>query len=667
MASMLRGTMGKTSLRVTARLGLVPRIMVLAVSGVVLLGAAVTATTVTVIRQDAARAARERIETNIRVAWQELRRAGQPFRLADGMLLAGDHVLNGNFEVVDRVKDLVGGTATVFMGDTRVSTNVLKSDGSRAIGTQLARTAAYEAVFTRKEGFRGEVGILGEPYMTAYDPILDPEGTVVGVLYVGIKKAEFLGAADRTVWTVVGATGLAALLASAASYLIARRTIAVPLKAGISAMRALAGGNLEVAVPASAREDEIGEMAQALAVFKAAAVDRRALAEAQRRSDQARERRQAAVEQLTSDFSLSVQGILGGVTTSADSLRDSAGSMIAVARETSTQSSAAAAAAEQASANVETVAAAAEELAASEAEIARQINRSSEIVRTAADEAGRVDAVVRTLAEATDRIGEVVTLINDIASQTNLLALNATIEAARAGEAGKGFAVVAGEVKNLAAQTARATDEIAHQIDSVRSVAAEVVTAIAGIGRTITTLNDGSATIAHAVEEQSAATQEIARNVQEASAGTREVTGSMAQINEEASATGTTAHAVYDTAESLSRQSKELTTEISDFLQAMKAAGDRREYERVATRLPATLHLGQLTRQVTVVDVSLGGARIDVAVDASTGTAVELRVDGWPPVRARVVGHGDAHTGLQFALDPATQARLRDVLPKAAA
>ncbi|MBC7953699.1 MAG: Cache 3/Cache 2 fusion domain-containing protein [Rhodospirillaceae bacterium] len=557
-------------------LGLVPRIIMLAGLGVLVLGIGIMSISTYLLRNAAEDAARERVDTNMKVAWQTLRAKGEHFRVEDCKLLAGDHVLNGNFEVVDKVKQLVGGTATLFMGDTRVSTNVIKADGNRAVGTQLARTTAYASVFEKNIPFRGEVAILGEPYMTAYDPLLDDSGAVIGVLYVGIKKSDFLKPATDTLWTQFAATLVVMTLASAMSWIIARRSIALPLNANITAMRLLAKGDLTAPLPSSDRTDEIGQMAAALAVFKSHAMERERLEAAERKEQEARNRRQQAIEQLTHDFNEGVRDVLQGVTQSAHQLRDAAQSMTAVADETSRQSTVVAAAAEQASVNVETVASAAEELASAEAEIARQVAHASNVADTAAGEAERVNTIVQTLVEATGRIGAVVGLINNIASRTNLLALNATIEAARAGDAGKGFAVVANEVKSLANQTARATDDIVAQINAVQSVTNEAVTAISGIGHTITTISKSATAIASAVEQQTAATHEIARNVQQASAGTHEVTQSITLVNQGASTTGSAASQVLGTAEALSRQSDALAGEVADFLAAIKSAGDRR-------------------------------------------------------------------------------------------
>ncbi|MBL4689923.1 MAG: chemotaxis protein [Rhodospirillales bacterium] len=222
--------------------------------------------------------------------------------------------------------------------------------------------------------------------------------------------------------------------------------------------------------------------------------------------------------------------------------------------------------AEQASANVQTVASAAEELSASIEEVGRQVRESSEIAQSAAHEAEQTNASVEELAEAADKIGQVVELISDIAAQTNLLALNATIEAARAGDAGKGFAVVANEVKSLASQTAKATGDISAQISAIQAATGNAVTAIKGIGETISKVNEIAGTIASAVEQQGAATQEIARNVQEASAGTQEVSTNIVEVQKAAGETGESSTQVLEAASELSKQSEALQAEIAAFM-----------------------------------------------------------------------------------------------------
>ncbi|HWA47386.1 MAG TPA: methyl-accepting chemotaxis protein [Dongiaceae bacterium] len=267
-----------------------------------------------------------------------------------------------------------------------------------------------------------------------------------------------------------------------------------------------------------------------------------------------------------------VQDVVGIVASAANEMQSTAQSLSATAEETQRQSQTVASASQQATANVQTVAAAAEELSTSITEITRQVEKSTQVARDAVDEAQRASSTVQVLAEAAERVGQVVNLINDIAAQTNLLALNATIEAARAGEAGKGFAVVANEVKSLANQTAKATDEIASQITAIQSAIGDSVHAIQRVGQTIQEVDHISTTIASAVEEQSAATQEIARNVQEASSGTQQVSANITGVNDAATETGKSSSQLLDAAGELAKQSDTLRNEVEDFLEYLKSA-----------------------------------------------------------------------------------------------
>jgi methyl-accepting chemotaxis protein len=337
-------------------------------------------------------------------------------------------------------------------------------------------------------------------------------------------------------------------------------------------MGRLAQGDLTVEIPGTGNKDEIGEMAKAVGVFKDNAINVERLRKDQELSDvRAAEDRRKAMNQLADSFEASVMGVVQSVAASATGMEKTATAMSSVAGEATMQAASVAAAAEQATTNVQTVASSAEELSASISEISRQVSEAARISTSAAEEASRTNAIVQSLAVAADRIGEVVKLINDIASQTNLLALNATIEAARAGDAGKGFAVVAGEVKNLANQTARATDEISSQITSVQEETRKAVGAIGSIGKIVEQVREISSSIASAVEEQGAATQEIARNVQEAARGTEAVSNTIASVSHATSSTGSEADKLRASTGDLARDSERLRTEVSSFLKTVRA------------------------------------------------------------------------------------------------
>jgi methyl-accepting chemotaxis protein len=372
--------------------------------------------------------------------------------------------------------------------------------------------------------------------------------------------------------SLVAMLGIGATILGAFAALLISRSIVVPVKGMTETMAKLAGGDKTVEIPATENTDEIGDMARAVLVFKENMIKADQLAAEQARQQQLQIDRAKKIHELTEKFDVTVTGTVQGTASSATEMQSTAESMSAIAEQTQRQATAVAAASEEASSNVQTVAAAAEELSSSIHEISRQVSQSTQVAQGAAEEAERANAMVQGLADAASKIGEVVHLINDIASQTNLLALNATIEAARAGDAGKGFAVVANEVKSLANQTAKATDEISQQIASVQGATQDAVTAIQSITKVISQVNEISTAIASAVEEQGAATQEIARNAQQASGATAEVSGHINGVTQGASETGKAAGHVLEAAETLTKQAELLRKEVDDFLADVKVA-----------------------------------------------------------------------------------------------
>jgi methyl-accepting chemotaxis protein len=369
---------------------------------------------------------------------------------------------------------------------------------------------------------------------------------------------------------VVGVLVVLVLIGSA---LFSSLTIARPIRRIGDVLLELAGGNKAVAIPFTERGDEVGDNARAARTFKDNLI-RIEQMEAEQKNQEAiaAAQRKAEMIKLANAFENAVGGIVNSVSSASHQLEAAAGMLSGTAEQTQQLSGMVAAASEEASTNVGAVASAAEEMSASVVEISRQVHDSSRIADEAVKQAERTDSRINELMMAAGRIGDVVGLITAIAEQTNLLALNATIEAARAGESGRGFAVVASEVKALAAQTARATDEIGAQIAGMQTATQDSVGAIKEIGATITRISDISTTIAATIEEQGAATSEIARNVSEAAKGTAEVAEKITEVNRGASATGTASAQVLASARSLSVQSSNLKVEVENFLNTVRAA-----------------------------------------------------------------------------------------------
>jgi methyl-accepting chemotaxis protein len=366
---------------------------------------------------------------------------------------------------------------------------------------------------------------------------------------------------------------LAGLLIGVVAGTMIGRSVSVPVNELTAVMGDLAADNTEVTIRFTDNRDEIGQMARAVEVFRASAIEVKRLNALQQEADRkATEARAELLTTVAQQIETDIGAIARKMAAASAQVKGAAESLSSTATKASSQSATVASASEQASANVQTVATAAEELSASVTEISRQVTTSTEIAQRAVKEVENTNIKVQGLSDAAEKIGQVVALISDIAEQTNLLALNATIEAARAGEAGKGFAVVASEVKNLASQTARATEDISAQVLEIQDATQAAVEATLNIGKVIGEINEVANGIAAAIEEQGAATQEIARNVEQAAAGTQEVSSNITGVAQAANDTGGSARDLLEASETMDRDSTDLKQQVTDLANRIRAA-----------------------------------------------------------------------------------------------
>ncbi|AQR61760.1 hypothetical protein BZG35_08905 [Brevundimonas sp. LM2] len=513
------------------------RIALMIVAGQAVLSLGLVLATSWLMTNDAKARAAERQEANMRVAWHVLGGYGEGYEVRDGAIYVGATVLNDNFVPVDQIKALVGGTATVFMGDTRVTTNVKKPDGSRAVGTPLAAGPIYDTVLKSGKTFRGEADILGKPFFTAYDPIKNAKGEVIGILYVGIPQAEFLQSVTETRNAMIG-LGLAIAAVVTLACLFGTRRLLGPLEGLTANMYRLAEGKTDIDTPWAHRKDDIGQMDRAVGQFRDSALERIRLteeaarerakadkermaveqerarsAEATEQSRQSVERERARTaqedasiiatlgdalssladgnlarritidlapkaERLKQDFNAAATALantMSEVTEVVGGVEAGSGEMAGAAMNLSRRTEQQAAALEETAAALDEITATVRSTAESAAQVADVSSAAMKRAETGGDVADDANAAMSAISKSAGAITQIVSVIDEIAFQTNLLALNAGVEAARAGDAGRGFAVVASEVRALAQRSADAAKEIKVLIlDSSKQVSSGV-------------------------------------------------------------------------------------------------------------------------------------------------------------------------------------------------
>ncbi len=540
--------------------------ILVAALGLIVLTVVLAGVTVATVQRDAQRTAAHRIDTAMLLAWELLRNEGEAFTLEGGTLKADATVLNGRHQLFDKLRNGGDGVAALYAGDAAVATTITDRAGHAAVGGHLD-PAVREALF-KGVPYRGESELMGAAYFTGYDPIKDASGQVIGAVFVGLSKDALLAGAEtvRTDIMLYGSVIAATVLGLL--FVVLRRMLG-PIGQLTDVTRRIVDGEAVAFVPGVARHDDVGRLArgiQSLAhdvarkrELEAGDVARRAALE---------EEKQRAQRHMVSALEDEIDRELPRITGLAGDMAGAAGRMVDASQRASAECDGVRQSAEHAAQHANQVTNAAEQLSLSIGEIAQRVSDATVATSEAVRAVEAIAARGQQLAERVDEIGRFSDLIMSIANQTNLLALNATIEAARAGEAGKGFAVVANEVKNLASQTGRATEEIRQQVAGIQEVTQAVTRGMSDIRRVIDRLDQTSTAVASAVEEQRAATGEIARSVGESTTGIGTVSAGIGQVAALAAAVLEQAEAVATVSDKISAEAHTLEDNTKAILRA---------------------------------------------------------------------------------------------------
>jgi methyl-accepting chemotaxis protein len=555
-----------------SKLSFSTRIVAVNVAGFIIAATVIVAVILSIVQSSLAEQAIASQEGNVKVLGQMLHMKGNggPHQI-DGKLAWGDFVIENNHEIPDSLKQTLGIAVSIFDGKIRASTNVMNAEGKRVVGSKFPEGEIDKTVFGEGKAFNGESQVAGSTFLVRYEPVRDASGATIGAVATAMPKSKFFAMLDTITFSAISVAVAISLISCLALLFVTKSQLGV-IKHLTGDMERLARHDYAIQIAGIDRSDEIGVMAKAMDGFRQSLIHADEMDKREEAEQAKREQRSAQMDEATRNFAKAIETVVGKVTTASHGLRSSAQGLTDAADMTLGKSTSVAQASETASANVSSVASATEELSASIGEITRLVSDASDVANRAVGEADQANMKVQGLAQAAGKIGEVVNLINDIASQTNLLALNATIEAARAGDAGKGFAVVANEVKSLANQTAKATEDIQRQVASIQAETENAVDAITAIAGTIGNISSITSSVATAVTEQSAATNEISRSVQLASNGTQDVNVNIADVTAAARQTEASANEVLREAEGLGAQSEELKREVEAFINRIRAA-----------------------------------------------------------------------------------------------
>jgi len=539
--------------------------------------------------------------------------------------------------------------------------SAFKTYGGTLEGPTLFAAADYRAATAGQ--FLIRQGMLGaKPVAALVGPVHDFSGKSIGSVELVMDASEYVVSRNQARDLAIVTAGLALLTACLTGWLLARG-IARPILGITEAMRQLASGNQQIALPRRRSDDEVGRMAGAVEVFRLNAIECTRLQEENEAERQRGEQKtRTALEGMAERIEAETGAALAKVRQRSGVMVEIADAMSASASRTGASAETAAAAAATALANAQAVAGAAEQLAASIREIGERVTESSAVVRHAVAAGSQTRSTIETLNQKVERIGAVADMIGEIAARTNLLALNATIEAARAGDAGKGFAVVASEVKQLASQTARSTDEITRHIAEVRAATTASTAAVARIEQTITEVNTIADSIAAAVEEQGTATAEIARNVTETANAANEMTARTSEVSAEAGDTGQHADEVRENAGSLNQAMQELRHAVIRVVRTATPEVNRRTGTRFTVDLPCRLTVAGQSYEARMLDISDGGALVSGVPNLAVGVrgSLEAFAIGFP-LPFTVQASGDEGSHLAFELDETVTAQFRGI------